>query len=67
MTSERPYQAAKTFAAARAELRGNAGSQFDPAVVELLCELSHEELLEAPSPDRPPIDVPPVAPPSTLR
>ncbi len=66
MTTDRPYREAMSFADARAELRRNAGSQFDPAVVELLCELSHEEPPEGPSPDLPPIDVAPVALPSTL-
>ena len=37
MTSERCYQAARTPAAAIEELRRNAGSQFDPAVVQALC------------------------------
>lgn len=34
MISERPYRAAKTEAAALAELRRCAGAQFDPVVVE---------------------------------
>jgi len=34
MISARPYAAAKTVAAARAELRRCAGTQFDPAVVD---------------------------------
>jgi len=37
MTSDRPYAAALSPADARAALRRNAGSQFDPAVVEALC------------------------------
>jgi len=37
MTSDRCYQAARTPAAAIDELRRNAGSQFDPAVVQALC------------------------------
>ena len=36
MTSDRPYRKAMPLAAARAELAANAGSQFDPAVVEAL-------------------------------
>jgi PAS domain S-box-containing protein/diguanylate cyclase (GGDEF)-like protein len=40
MTSSRPYRAAMSEQQARAELRANAGSQFDPAVIEaLLAEL----------------------------
>lgn len=38
MTSDRPYRAARTQADAVAELRRCAGNQFDPCVVELLCE-----------------------------
>jgi diguanylate cyclase (GGDEF)-like protein len=37
MTSDRCYQAARTPAAAIDELRRNAGSQFDPTVVQALC------------------------------
>jgi HD-GYP domain-containing protein (c-di-GMP phosphodiesterase class II) len=36
MTTDRPYRSALTLEAAVAELRANAGSQFDPAVVEAL-------------------------------
>lgn len=36
MTSERPYRRALTVAAALAELTSKAGTQFDPAVVEVL-------------------------------
>jgi diguanylate cyclase (GGDEF)-like protein len=39
MTSERCYQPARSRAEAIAELRGNAGSQFDPRVVEALCRV----------------------------
>jgi len=37
MTSHRAYDAARTREEALAELRRKAGTQFDPAVVELLC------------------------------
>jgi diguanylate cyclase (GGDEF)-like protein len=39
MTSPRPYATQRTVAAAVAELRRCAGSQFDPAVVDALAEL----------------------------
>jgi two-component system cell cycle response regulator len=38
MVSERSYDAARSTGAALAELRENAGTQFDPEVVEALCE-----------------------------
>ena len=36
MTSDRPYRKAMDHADAMAELSGNAGTQFDPEVVEAL-------------------------------
>jgi len=36
ITPDRPYRAARSTAAAIAELRAGAGTQFDPAVVEAL-------------------------------
>jgi len=36
ITADRPYRAAQSVEAALAELRDNAGTQFDPAVVEAL-------------------------------
>jgi len=38
MTSERPYSVAKTSEEANAEMRGRAGTQFDPKVVEALTQ-----------------------------
>jgi diguanylate cyclase (GGDEF)-like protein len=43
MTAHRPYQPAMPFDAALAELRRCAGSQFDPAVVELFCGLRGDD------------------------
>jgi len=43
MTSDRPYRAARTPAAAVAELRRCAGRQFDCQVVELLCAVLADE------------------------
>jgi two-component system, cell cycle response regulator len=40
MTSERPYRRPMSIEAALAELRSEAGSQFDATVVETFCGLS---------------------------
>jgi HD-GYP domain-containing protein (c-di-GMP phosphodiesterase class II) len=42
MTTTRPYRDAMTFAGARAELRENRGTQFDPRVVDALLLLVGE-------------------------
>ena len=47
MTSQRPYRDAMTEEAAIAELRRCAGTQFDAAIVELVCELVAVESLAA--------------------
>lgn len=39
MVNDRPYQTARSHEAAIAELRRCAGTQFDPAVVDIFCEL----------------------------
>jgi len=52
MTSDRCYQGARGASDAIAELRRNAGSQFDPAVIDALCRLLSAEL----SPGIPPLD-----------
>jgi HD-GYP domain-containing protein (c-di-GMP phosphodiesterase class II) len=39
MVTDRPYRAAMTGAEAHAELRSNAGTQFDPTVAEALLEV----------------------------
>jgi two-component system, cell cycle response regulator len=51
MTSERPYKSKIGVEAALDELRRNAGTQFDPMVVELLCEVVSDELAVAASDD----------------
>jgi diguanylate cyclase (GGDEF)-like protein len=44
MTSERVYRAGVAPAEARAELVRHAGTQFDPAVVEVFCALEADEV-----------------------
>jgi HD-GYP domain-containing protein (c-di-GMP phosphodiesterase class II) len=39
MVTEQPYERAVVPAEALAELRRGAGSQFDPAVVEIVCDI----------------------------
>jgi HD-GYP domain-containing protein (c-di-GMP phosphodiesterase class II) len=39
ITSDRPYRKARTFQAARGEIKRCAGTQFDPGVVEAYLEL----------------------------
>jgi len=47
MTCERPYREARTQEAALAELRKDSGTQFDPALVEIFCQLAASGALEA--------------------
>ncbi len=46
MTEDRPYRAAVTHAEALSELRRNAGTQFDPEVIEALAEVYAVSRLE---------------------
>ncbi len=55
MTSERPYDPPRTPAAAIEELKRNAGTQFDPALVELFCEFVVPTL--EPDPDTPVLEM----------
>jgi hypothetical protein len=51
MTSDRPYRERLSEEAARAELRDNAGTQFDPAVVEAFLSAVPAPGHAAPAPD----------------
>jgi putative nucleotidyltransferase with HDIG domain len=42
ITSDRPYRKARTFDVAREEILRCSGTQFDPAVVEVLLKISNE-------------------------
>ena len=50
MTSDRPYRAAMPRGAARAELIDNAGSQFDPEVVDALLSALGDRVLDRAEP-----------------
>ncbi|HEV2062411.1 MAG TPA: diguanylate cyclase [Solirubrobacteraceae bacterium] len=50
MTSDRPYRRAMPLADARAELMANAGSQFDPEVVETLLAALGDGVLDRAEP-----------------
>ncbi|MHB8078922.1 MAG: HD domain-containing phosphohydrolase [Candidatus Krumholzibacteriia bacterium] len=54
MSQERPWHESRPAAHAVAELRGNAGRQFDADVVEAFVAVLDEEGLLDPSPDGPP-------------
>ena len=51
MTTERPYAQARSRKGATAELRDNAGTQFDPRVVEALCEVLAADPAPAAAPE----------------
>lgn len=44
MTSDRPYRKALPFTTAREEIRAQAGSQFDPRVVEVFLSIPEDKL-----------------------
>ena len=46
MTSDRPYRRAGSHASAVREIKGNAGTQFDPQVVEALLAANRKGLIE---------------------
>ncbi|OGD19564.1 MAG: hypothetical protein A2W03_01360 [Candidatus Aminicenantes bacterium RBG_16_63_16] len=43
ITSHRPYRKERDFRAARKDIRGNRGRQFDPAVVDAFCTMKPED------------------------
>jgi diguanylate cyclase (GGDEF)-like protein len=47
MVSERPYDAARSPAEALEELRRNAGTQFDPQVIDAICEHLQERAAQS--------------------
>jgi HD-GYP domain-containing protein (c-di-GMP phosphodiesterase class II) len=49
MTTDRPYRAALSLEQALEELHANAGTQFDPAVVDALVAIVREERRSRPS------------------
>jgi two-component system cell cycle response regulator len=59
MTSDRPYRAARTIPEVIQELRRCAGTQFDPDLAELLCEILGSGELE-PTADGPTVNGRPV-------
>ncbi len=58
MTTDRSYRKARPVAEALAELRRHSGTQFDPAVVEMLVEIVSEGEEARPIPLRPPASAP---------
>jgi HD-GYP domain-containing protein (c-di-GMP phosphodiesterase class II) len=58
LTSDRPYRAARTIPETIQELRRCAGTQFDPDLAELLCELLASGELDPVAEDRHVVAVP---------